>query len=259
MKISVIVPSRLQVMPSSDRGSLYLDRALMQVRRQTCWAAHEWEIIVCMDPADYHARALPERFLGSGVIQGSAAAPSQAAALNEGLRIASGDVVAFLEDDDYWEAGKMATQMPLLERYDMVTSNQREVDELGNWVRTNDFATPSGWVLTREAMGRLGRFDESFKYHVDTEMLGRANGIGLKRGHVVEQGANATTVDQRLQWLSAVSSHSDIIESTHRDPLVVRTVNPQGGMAEIMSNSIARQYSKDEHARMVDMYGGVPW
>lgn len=259
MKISVIVPTRLQVMPSSDRGSLYLDRALMQVRRQTCWAAHGWEIIVCMDPADYHARALPERFLGSGVIQGCAAAPAQAAALNEGLRNASGGVVAFLEDDDYWEADKIATQLPLLERYDMVTSNQREVDEFGNWVRTNDFATPSGWVLTREAMNRLGRFDESFRYHVDTEMLGRANGLKLKRGHVVEQGANETTVNQRLQWLSAVSSHSDIIESASRDPLVVRTVNPQGGMARIATDRQEQLVSGAEHLRMVDMYGSVPW
>lgn len=270
MKISVIVPSRLQVNPNSEVGNLWLDLALMSVRRQTCWAEHEWEIVVGMDSsvempgqmphADQLRRmlegdfgGLPKRF--SDVKPVCASPPGQAIAVNAAARNTTGDVITILEDDDTWEPNKLAHQLPLLESFDFVSCNQREMaDDRSTWIRTNDFPTPSGWVMKRALWDEMGGFDETFKYHMDTHFIGKLNAAKKRRIHLVEKSPN-----WGRPWLGYVAQHSVISETEEHGPLVVRTVNPKGGMARIASDPKEAAVSREEHQRMLEQFGEVPW
>jgi len=250
MKISVITPSRLAVNPNSEHGNLWLDLALMSVRRQTVFEEHEIEQVVGMNRDT--SLQLPFRFNGTIV---SHCGDNQALAVNGAVSESTGDVLAFLEDDDTWEPTKLAHQLPLLEHFDFVSSNQREMDEdRATWLRTNDFPTPSGWLMRRELWDELGGFDETFRFHVDTQFLGKLNAAKKKRVHVVERNP-----DWSRQWLQIVARRSLIAESTEQTPLVVRTVNSKGGMAQIQRDPSAAAVSREEHKRMIDQFGEVPW
>lgn len=253
MKVSVITPSRLAVNPNSEHGNLWLDLALMSVRRQTVFGEHEIEMVVGLDPG---APEPPDRF--SGVIWAVADAITdspQACAVNAAVNVCDSDILAFLEDDDTWEPTKLAHQLPLLEHFDFVSSNQREMDEdRSTWLRTNDFPTPSGWLMRRSLWDELGGFNETFQFHVDTQFLGKLNAAKKKRVHVVERNP-----DWSRQWLHIVARRSLIAESTEQTPLVVRTVNSKGGMARIAKDPEAAAISQEEHRRMVEQFGEVPW
>jgi glycosyltransferase involved in cell wall biosynthesis len=266
MKISVIVPSRLQVNPMSPGRNLYVDNALTSVQRQSVYADHQWEFVVGTDPSapPLATFATPCQCCPGGrygnVVQAWADVAGQAAAVNAAVRASTGDVLAFLEDDDTWEPRKMERQLRPLCMYELVTCNQREVaEDRCTWLRTNDFPTPSGWVMLRTTWDRLGGMDETFRYHVDTQFLGKANAAKVSRAHLVEADADKTDNQQRLWWLSAVSSHSVIIETPEREPLVTRTVTSTGGMASIAGDPKAKRISMDEHERMVAQFGKVPW
>src|SRR5262249_34956041 len=144
-------------------------------------AAVQVEVVVGLDPGV----ALPPRF--AGLKAAHAAQPRQAAALNAAVAAASGEVLAFLEDDDYWEPRRLEYGLPQLERFDLVTCNQREVDEDGSFVGINDYPTPSGWLLRKATWEAVGPFDESYTF-VDSEWLGRANARSLRRLHLIEAG-----------------------------------------------------------------------
>lgn len=255
MKISVITPSRLAVNPNSPDRNLWLDLSLSSVKWQTVFGQHEIEILVGTD--DSAIALLPERFQG-GVRHISAGTwhRGQAGAVNGCVKMATGDVLAFLEDDDTWEPGKLAYQLPLLERFDFVSCNQREVaEDRMTWLRVNDFATPSGWVMKRALWDELGGMDETFKFHVDTQFLGKLNAAGKKRIHLVEEQPDW----QKRPWLGYISKHSIVATTQEREQLVQRTVNSKGGMARIQSDPAARAISEEEHRRMIEMFGAVPW
>lgn len=251
MKVSVIIPTRLAVNPVSPQDNLYLDLAIGGVIRQT--ASVELEIIVGLD-----AGALvniPPRFLEPGgkvpLRFVESTGTGQAKAVNAAAAQATGDVIAFCEDDDLWEAVKLDYQLPLLERFDLLTCNQRERTQTGEFVRFNNFATPSGWVMKRETWTG---FNETFRFHVDTEWLGRANAASLKRVHLLHDGC---VVDQ---WVENVRKHSAIMKTDGFSlPLVHRTINPNGGMGAIGRGGEALEQSIAEHRWMYDKFGNVPW
>lgn len=261
LKVSTVIPSRLQEnlngVNADGVKTLWLDRAINSVIRQDANVEHE--IIVGLSPG--HPE-IPERFKGP-IKFVVAERPGQAAAVNAAAAAATGEVFAFLEDDDYWRSlRKLTIQLAELRTYSLVTSNQREITWNGQYVRVNDFATPSGWLMAREAWERIGGFDESFRFHVDTEWLGRAHRhpLGPKRLHLIERGAMApgTPVLAR-QWLGEVARYSHIAEHDEPDPLVERMVNPEGGMALIASNPEAAEQSMREHRRMLETFGVIPW
>ena len=125
MKVSVIVPTRND--PNPVTGRPYFERAVASVEGQL--SDLEIAAMVGFDPSP-----VP---LG------------QARAVNEAVARADGDLLAFLEDDDTWDPQKLATQLPFLDRFDLVTCNQREVDETGAFVRISYYPTPSGWLMRR--------------------------------------------------------------------------------------------------------------
>jgi len=270
MKVSVIIPSRLQVNPASPDENLYLDLCIGGIRRQT--ADVELEIIVGLDNGQL--ANVPPRFLEKGPLALSfveSDGTGQAKAVNAAAARATGDVLAFCEDDDLWDARKLDYQLPALAHADLVTCSQRERTHLGAFVRVNDFPTPSGWVMGREFWDRarmhprliamlpaepLGvGFDESFRFHVDTEWLGRARVLDVRRFHLIPDDGRPPT-----DWLRNVARFSRIGKTDGvEDALVHRTVNPDGGMATIAKDPEARAQSRREHEIMVSRFSTVPW
>src|SRR6185295_3252118 len=230
-----------------ESGSLYLSRAIASVRRQAVMS--DAEIIVGLSDVP--------GFTHESINYVVAKEPGQAAALNAAVGVAGDfDLLAFLEDDDYWEPRKLEYQLEGIKAgYDLVTSNQREVDPEGNFIRVNDFATPSGWLMTRQAWEKVGPFDPAFRWHLDNDWLGRFNRSGLKRLHMVEAGANVNP----HPWLQNVMQFSKAATTEEREPMVVRTINPKGGMAKIQGAPTAARESYEEHRVLIERYGCVPW
>lgn len=251
-RISVIIPSRLDPNPSG--GGLYLDRALASVQRQTI-PVHE----VCIG-AQRGAR-LPQRLptapRGAEILFCETTAPGQAAAVNAAAASATGSVLAFLEDDDLWEPKRLAIGLTAMRisQAPFASSNQIEVRPDGTVLRINDFATPSGWLIAREVWQQIGGMDTLFRWHVDTEFLGRLNQAGVRRIHLVE----GRRTPQIRPWLVSVARHPDLYFTNEPHPLVVRAVNPHGGMARIASDPRAAQESRNEHEELMRRYGEIPW
>lgn len=105
-----------------------------------------------------------------------------AAARNHGIRIARGDVIALLDDDDLWHPTKTAEQVRLLQAHPecaLVYSYPELVDEEGtlipnqgprefpsgsvylDFLKSNRINSPSGTLIRREIFSRVGYFDES--------------------------------------------------------------------------------------------------
>lgn len=105
------------IIPTHNRVSLLL-RAVESARRQT---HSNLEIIIVDDASTEDVRPViasvgdPRiRCLRQDVNRGGAAAR------NTGIRAAVGQYIAFLDDDDEWEAEKIAIQLTALEEYDAV-------------------------------------------------------------------------------------------------------------------------------------------
>ncbi|WP_165419279.1 glycosyltransferase family 2 protein [Corallincola spongiicola] len=115
----------------------------------------------------------------------------QAAAINVGLKQASGEYLAILDSDDYWAPEKLETLVTYLQdnpEYGLVYSNGFAVDPDGKPLypiysdgheEQNDpsrvvidcyFLLPNNAVLRREIMTKVGEFDESLRAAQDHDM-----------------------------------------------------------------------------------------
>lgn len=263
MIVSVVIPSRLAAIdPAAPEGPRYLDRALAAVQSQSLLATPgaRLQVVVGVDPGMGEAARAR---LPAGVEVAEAAAPSQADALNAALAEVRGDLVAFLEDDDSWSPGFLAQAHALLEHCGFVSSTQLEVTPAGEVLRIFDMATPSGWVMPRATLERVGRFDPSFRWHLDNEWLGRLGECGLARVHLVEATAplRAQDIMQSRPQLAALIEHGRRVAlSRHGSPwpLVLRTCHPGSGMARIATDAGVGAASRAEYQRLTERYGRIP-
>jgi glycosyltransferase involved in cell wall biosynthesis len=250
VKVSVICASRLQPNPFGSGLNLYLDRALMSAKRQGLPEGVELELIVGVDAGVWD---IPKRF-DDGVTVVHSDGKGQAAALNAGVKCSTGEVISFIEDDDIWVGGKVGIQLQALERYQFVSCNQREIDEQGGFCRYNDFATPSGWIMPRATWEKVGPFDETFRWHMDTEWLGRLNAAGITRSHIIHDNGGGRPWVANIARVSHVMNHPE-----YREPFVNRMINPEGGMERIRKDPELAAQSAEEHARMMERFGCFPW
>ena len=188
----------------------------------------------------------------------------QAAALNAAVKQARGKYLAFLEDDDLWERKFLHTVLPLLDEADFVSSTQLEIDEHGVVRRINDFPTPSGWVLHRNIFDAVGPFDESYRWHLDNEWLGRLGEANIRRVHVVESTAPiAPHLFGIRPWLADLLDlarpQPRLVRHQFPVPLITRFVHSGSGMARIAQVPAFHDESERETSRLRARFGRIPW
>lgn len=185
IKVSVIIPAY-------NRANM-LPRAIKSVLGQKC------DSIEAIVVDDNSSDATPEvvrnmqdpriRFLRRTKNGGVAAAR------NDGMRIAEGEYVAFLDSDDVWAPGKIAAQLKVFEEnksVGMVYTNANiitgsdskafidkpepsrviygSVDRIsGIFPGTVTVAPPSSWMLKKSVVDEIGFFDETMKVWEDCD------------------------------------------------------------------------------------------
>lgn len=173
LTVAVVIPAH--------NAEAYLADALRSVAAQTRDAA---ELIV-VDDQSTDATAAVAREWGATVLTTPVnAGPS--AARNLGIRAAASDLIAFLDADDFWNAGHLATLTGLLERFpEAVLANSR-CRYFGAWsgetkplvdeavpqhlylrLLAENLVAQTTTVARRAALLAAGGYDEDLRYSED--------------------------------------------------------------------------------------------
>jgi glycosyltransferase involved in cell wall biosynthesis len=204
--ISVILPVH--------NGERYLAHALNSVIGQTRAVA---EIIVIDDGSTDGSMDVVSRFADAGLarfVQLTMSGVGQSAARNEGARHASGDYLAFIDQDDVWLAGHveaLALRLDDADACEMVYSDINTIDAEGGLLTmrlnalsgnshpklsildiiTDDImALPSATMVRREAFVALGGFDETLQGYEDDDLYIRGFRAGWNPGFLAEARVN---------------------------------------------------------------------
>lgn len=188
-KVSVIIPVY--------NGSKYIQTAIKSVLTQTY---SDYEIIVIDDGSTDDTREQLAPFKNQIFYlyqenQGSAAAR------NLGIKLAKGELIAFLDSDDYWsKPEKLATQVAYFDRdpgLGCINTGWHIVDEQGNhlktvqpwnkapelnletWLRKKCVRT-SAMVFRKEWLEKAGGFDVELRQSHDVDLMLRLSLMGCK-------------------------------------------------------------------------------
>jgi len=213
------MPPLISVLIPAYNAGPFLRRALESVRAQ---AYPAWEIIVVEDGShddtEAHVRAFARgvsqrvRYENQGVCQGVSAARNRAMALAEG------DVFTFLDADDWWTPGHLASGLATLQKgaeicfsgfhiYDEPSQSERESvvpeiprEPLTSLFRSNFIQTSSLVMVRREAAQKAGGFDPALKVGEDCDFWmrilaagGRLACTGQPTCYYVKHGGSAMT------------------------------------------------------------------
>ncbi len=121
-----------------------------------------------------------------------------AAARNTGVRLGSGDLISFIDQDDEWMTEKVSWQAPLLlapSSFDYSTGEQYMMLELGHkrpsWCRVEWLNkpmigyVPSALMVRRDVWNLVGDFDEELRYGGDdTDWFLRVRKLGMRHHFV---------------------------------------------------------------------------
>lgn len=261
-RLDVIIPSR-----SQDKQKFFLQTSIASIESQTTCGDLQIRVVVCCDPGFCEGN-LPRSFLD--IVTVSSAIPSQAAALNVGIETVESHYVAFLEDDDQWHPQFLEVTMKAQSlirdehgRGGLVSSTQQQINANGNPIGVNDYAIPSGWLMDRETLVDVGKFDCSYRFHLDNDWLGRAAQKSVPRLHLFESHPPLCGSDQLRDGLQKVLRNSantcQLIRHHCQVPLIKRLVHDESGMGRIRRDKISGFISHQENLRLLITYGRIPW
>jgi len=162
-----------------------LGRAVRSVVAQTY---PDIEIIVVNDASEDGTKQFLDGFQARGVARVINLEKREGAcrARNLGVAASHGQLVAFLDDDDWWHPTKIAEQVPLFDAPDVgavycamriVFDHERYVvtkptrrGHIGNDIFTTMLATTSAMMYSRGAYDAVGGFDEDLTHWQDLEL-----------------------------------------------------------------------------------------
>ncbi|WP_435154299.1 glycosyltransferase family 2 protein [Haladaptatus sp. DFWS20] len=225
------------IVPTLDRPQL-VERAVESIDAQTY---SNIEIVV-VDDSDYVNESPPSfegietdlTYLDSGSPEGLPTAR------NRGIDAASGDLFAFLDDDDVWKPEKTTKQVQFFqnETVGLCTSWRYMVDSVGDigfvaeadidgdllrkLLCRNVVGPPSGVLVGREVIETIGKFDERFLLWEDREWylrVAREYDIGcvetpLIRYAMESPGKMSGNLEmaRRSAYPQLLAKHSDLVE-----------------------------------------------
>jgi glycosyltransferase involved in cell wall biosynthesis len=179
--VSVIVPV--------SNGERFLAEALESVLQQ---GHRPLEIVVVDDGSTDGTAAVVRRF-GERVRYVHQLHRGAPAARNQGVRVASGNVIAFLDADDLWAEDKLAVQLPLLQadrELQIILGHTQLLRRAGTegektafqpWGEPRLAPSVGSAIVRREAFECVGVFDETQQYcdDVDWFLRVRESGVGM--------------------------------------------------------------------------------
>jgi glycosyltransferase involved in cell wall biosynthesis len=206
-KISVVVPCH--------NAAAYLKAALDSLLAQR---PIPWEIIFIDDGSTDGSGAIAASY-GPPVLCYSQENQGIASARNRGLRVAKGDLIAFLDADDLWPANSLGLRLAklieapgldgaygLVEAFASPDLPEEERLSLHVPPGTQAGRLAGCLLLRREVFGRVGKFDDNFTVGETMDWIARAEEQGIALGMVDEvvllrriHGASTTAKTQRLQ------------------------------------------------------------
>ena len=207
--VSVVVPVY--------EGAHLVGRALASIAAQTHPAI---ETIVVDDGSTDDSAGVVEAWPGRATLVRQANA-GVAAARNAGVAVATGEYLAFLDQDDVWLPEKLRRQVDRLSsdgETHVVLVRQRPVIEDG----VEPLATlrpdsvygdlggviPTTLMVRRETFGRVGPFAEDFTGRDDLDWLLRARAAGLGIAVIdevlMERHVHAYNQTRGLDWIQAM-------------------------------------------------------
>jgi glycosyltransferase involved in cell wall biosynthesis len=180
---------------------LYLVEALESVRHQTC---KDYEIIVVDDGSTDGTRELLESMDDITLVKQSRSGIVKT--LNKGLRVAKGDYIAILDDDDLWESNFLEKCLDIFDKhpeaaivysdYNYFYDNDKDKffhvrkqiahDNLFESLIHANFIACQATVIKRNVFDVTGLFDENLVSHEEWDMWLRMAIVGLEFKHVSE-------------------------------------------------------------------------
>ena len=185
--VSVVIPLY--------NGERHIADALRSVFAQT---HAPLEVIVVDDGSTDGGAAIAQRFPVRYAWQPNA---GQSTARNAGVALASGELIAFLDQDDIWEPEKLVAQVAALAAhpeagYALCQVRYTLDGPAPAYFRPQDITAPengyvpSCWLVRREAFDRVGGFDPAYRRAEDVEWIARAK----------DGGVRSVVVPQLLVW-----------------------------------------------------------
>jgi len=256
-KLTILIPSLKQ-----PKQIGFLQKATSSIRNQSI--ANDFAITILVG-VDKNCALDPNicNMLGLSCIESEG--HSRAKALNSAIKHIDSEFVAFLEDDDQWMPDYLKFAMHALSFCDFVSSTQAEFNEADEFIRVNDFPTPSGWCMPLDTLKKVGYFNEDFIHHQDSEWLGRLNEKRVRRVHLVESTIdidekNIARLRPKLMNVINFSNENYSFMNHHSsDPLVKRLVHTNSGMSLIAADRKHADISRAESSKLKNMFGKIPW
>ena len=251
-KLTVIIPSR-----THDKQNSFLKKATNSIFKQNIIKKFDLTILVAIDKGSSLKKIGLEKKQNIRFIESDG--NSQAAALNAGIQetLGKSGFVSILEDDDEWLPEFLFFAREALNNFDFVSSNQGQFNEDGNFLNIFDFPTPSGWFMHVKTLEKVGNFNETFKWHLDNEWLGRLAETKSSRLHLIESNAQKRPELQKLVNFSL--GFSKIGSHTLSKPLIKRIMHSKSGTSQILNDKVKLKESQREYDLLFKKFGRIPW
>ncbi len=211
------------IIPTFNRAWILLE-AIESVLSQTF---ENYELIVVDDGSTDNTRLLLESFKDIRVVSQDNKGVS--AARNQGIAVAAGDYLAFLDSDDLWFPGKLASQMTFFKTHPQAMICQTQEVWIRNGRRINPkkrhckasgmfferslelcLVSPSAVIIKKDLLDDVGRFDEELPACEDYDLWLRIGArypvflvdkpLVIKRGGHADQLSASSGLDKyRIQ------------------------------------------------------------